>query len=119
MSEVCRWSALVALVSCGCGGSSMGMPIDAAVVDAAVVDAAAIDASPADAAIDASPADAAIDASPADAASDASPADAAIDAAPPADAAPHDPLAIRFVSSNLTSGNNQRYEGPGTRILAA
>jgi len=101
-------------------GAACGSPAPAA-SDAALTDAGtAIDASmdaPIDASVDA-PLDASLDA-PVDTSADASP-DASLDASPAdagADATPDDPLEIRIVTANLTSGNNQRYEAPGIRIL--
>jgi endonuclease/exonuclease/phosphatase family metal-dependent hydrolase len=123
------------LAACGGGGSApigpgpdgggivdSGLADAASDADAAAVPDAAADADAAAGSDAASDADAAAvpdaDAASVPDADAASVPDGAAPDASLADAAPRSPLAIRFVSSNLTSGNNQRYEEPGAHILA-
>jgi endonuclease/exonuclease/phosphatase family metal-dependent hydrolase len=107
-----RWALLCVLAACS-GGDDGGGPADGG-VDAAAADAASADATSADAA----PADAApADASPADASDAAAPDAIPPDATPDAwvDAGPG--TLVRIAAANITSGNLQRYEAPGIRIL--
>jgi|JI10StandDraft_1071094.scaffolds.fasta_scaffold293112_2 endonuclease/exonuclease/phosphatase family metal-dependent hydrolase len=100
------------------GGAIDGAVVDASDLDAADLDAADLDAADLDAAdLDASDLDAAdLDAPDLDAPDlDAPDLDAPDLDAPPPDAA--EPTRLRLVASNLTSGNFQRYEAPGQRLL--
>jgi hypothetical protein len=111
---------VLALVGCSDGRTPGpdGGAIDGAVVDARDLDAADLDAADLDASdLDAADLDAPdLDAPDLDAPDlDAPDLDAPDLDAPPPDAA--EPTRLRLVASNLTSGNFQRYEAPGQRLL--